>query len=141
MTMLPVSSLSAPRTLCIGCAEARVNHNRNQEDLWGEKIHREVAEAAPEEKPRLPTERGAGSIGELPWVEARQGLHVVQTNDRVGWDGAWPAATTAFRWSTPKKGMPATGPRRPGRRDLSVGEDRRVAYSVASWKSGRIAIE
>src|SRR6266852_3991808 len=63
--------------------EPGVDRNRKQEDLGDRKIHGEMAEASPKEKPWLTANRSAGGISELLRIQSRQDLHVIESHNTV----------------------------------------------------------
>ena len=58
--------------------EAGIHGNRECEDAGRNEVHRQVAEPAPKEEPRLMANRCARRVGELLRAEASEGLNVAQ---------------------------------------------------------------
>src|SRR6267142_4170237 len=97
-----------------------VDGNRKQEDLGDRKIHGEMAEAAPKEKPRLTANQCAGGISELLRIQSRQGLHVIQTHNAVRWNWGMARSYCGIQMINSEKRQTSNRTDRPGRLDLCV---------------------
>src|SRR6266849_4307029 len=88
---------------CVRGLEARVDRNRNLENLRNREVHGEVAKTSPEEEPWVLADCGAGGIRELLWIEAGHGLDSVLAHHGVDRNRGMARSDNSIQVIDPKK--------------------------------------